>query len=157
MLVKFYRNRWATKIFWCWIFIYKAPFKQWTQHQHCVWEIQVLAAEYCCLHELVCGNLLHLRLHISHTVVLWKSAHGRSTLQVCQTVGLVLFQVVDFNHERVPVSCLQWFNGHKANNWAKNNVKQSHQWLCCQVMIAHNILNGTMSPWTWCSWWSMPH
>ena len=58
-------------------------------------KIQELADRCCCLHEVtvVCGNL---RLHISHAVLSRKSAHGQSTLQVCQTVGLVLFQVFDF-------------------------------------------------------------
>ena len=30
------------------------------------------------------------------------------------------------------------------------NIQQNHQWFQSRVLMAHNTLNGTMSPWAWC-------
>ena len=131
--------------------------------------------------EVVCGNLLHLRLHISHTVVHervpmvshwsddWRRALAFfgmglsmwvSTLQVCQTVGLMLFKCLILSLKECP--CHVYSDSMPTKQITGQyiyiyNVQQSHQQLWSQVMIAHNILNGSMSPWTWCSWQSIPH
>ena len=38
----------------------------------------------------------------------------------------------------------------EANNWT-NNKQRNHHWLQSWVLTACNNLNGTMSPWAWCS------
>ena len=40
-----------------------------------------------------------------------------------------LLSFAAFNHERVPMSCLQRLNALKAHNWTNNNVRQNHQQL----------------------------
>ena len=60
-----------------------------------------------------------------HTIVSQKSAHRRSTLQVCQRGVWALFRLFVFNHWRAPTSCLQWLDLPKANNWTNNNVQQN--------------------------------
>ena len=48
-----------------------------------------------------------------YTIVLWKSANGRSNLQVWQRWGRRSFNCF----ARVPMSCLQQLDVLKANNW----------------------------------------
>ena len=45
----------------------------------------------------------------------------------------------------------------KANNWTNNNIQQSCHWLQSQFLTTHNILNGIMPLWAWCSSLSVPH
>ena len=144
------------KIFWCWIFKYKVPLKQWMNNINtvcdsgtCSW---VLLLSWSSLQKFVTLEATYYSY-----CILTKECSWASTLQVSQRMGKVLLQVFHFNHEWVLVSCLQWLNALKANNWTKKFVQRSHKWLWSQVLMAHNILNGTMSPWTWCSWWSMLH
>ena len=47
-----------------------------------------------------------------------------------------------FNH----MSFLQQLDAIEANNWTYINIRQSHQHLRSQVLMAHSTLNGTMSP-----------
>ena len=53
------------------------------------------------------------------TVVARKSAHGRSTLQVCQKGVGTLSSVSAFKHKRVPTLCL---HALEANNRTNKNV-----------------------------------
>ena len=63
-----------------------------------------------------------------------------------------------FNHERMPMLCLQQLNALKANNWTNNNVQWSHQWLHAKSSPdGTQTLNATMSPWAWYSLWYTPH
>ena len=56
-----------------------------------------------------------------------------------------LLSVSTFNHERVPMSCLQRLDAHEANNWTNNNsVQRSHQRLLTQSLMVHNTLNSTI-------------
>ena len=56
-----------------------------------------------------------------------------------------LLSVFTFNHERVPMSCLQRLDALEANNWTNNNsVQRSHQRLQTQSLTAHNTLNSTI-------------
>ena len=68
-----------------------------------------------------------------------------------------LLSVSTFNHKRAPMSCLQRLNVLKANNWTNNNIQRNHQQPQSQVLTAHNTLNGTMSPWAWCTLRRTPH
>ena len=70
---------------------------------------------------------------------------GTKLLTSLPKMGQALFQVF---WERVPLSYLQWL---EANNWKNSKVQQNHQQLQSRVLTAHNTLNGTMSPWTWCN------
>ena len=49
------------------------------------------------------------------------------------------------------MSCSQQLDALKANNWMNNSVQWNQERLQSQVLMAHNILNSTMSPWAWCS------
>ena len=42
-----------------------------------------------------------------------------------------------FNHERVPMSCLQQQDTLQANNWTNSNIQQSNQRLWSQFLTAH--------------------
>ena len=55
------------------------------------------------------GMVSTYMLSIVYTVISLKRSHRQSTLQVCQRMGWVLFQVhVSIcNHERAPMSCFQ--------------------------------------------------
>ena len=55
-----------------------------------------------------------------------------------------------FNHNWVPMSCLQPLNNTN-KGWTNNNIQWIHQQLWSQFLVPHNTLNGTMSPWAWCS------
>ena len=87
------------------------------------------------------------------TFVSRKSAHRRSTLQVCQRGGWVLFQV--FPHltmkERPCHVYSDSLNALEENNWTKNNIQWNYQWLWSWVLMAYNTLNGAVSLWTWFS------
>ena len=37
------------------------------------------------------------------------------------------------------------------NNWKNNNVQQNHQKVRSRILMGHNTLNSTMSPWAWCT------
>ena len=50
--------------------------------------------------------------------------------------------VSEFNHERVPMSCLQWLDALKVNIWTSNNVQRSHQQLWSQLLTTHNTLDS---------------
>ena len=102
----------------------------------------------------------------AYTVVSWKRALGRSTLQVCQRRGVgALSTVSAFRHERAPTSCLQRLEAPEANNWTQNNVQRNHQRLRSRVLTAHNTPNCTMWRWAYCSsrlvsrlpWGCSPH
>ena len=71
-------------------------------------------------------HVLQYRVHVTTTIVTLKSAHGRSTLQVCQRGGWVFFSlsVFEFSHKRVSMSCLRAL---EANNWTNNSVQWNHQ------------------------------
>ena len=63
-----------------------------------------------------------------YCIVSWMIAHGQSTLTSLPNRGLgTLSSVYPFNHERAPISHLQWLNALKANNWTNNNVWWNHQ------------------------------
>ena len=71
---------------------------------------------------------------------MWKSAHGQSTLKVCQRGGVCSFECC---HKRAPMSCLQQLNALEVINWTNNDVQWSHQWLQSQ----HTTLETGLSPW----------
>ena len=54
------------------------------------------------------------------------------------------------NHERAPMLCLWQLDALEANNWTNNKVKQKHYQLLSWVLMAHNTVNSTMSPWARC-------
>ena len=58
--------------------------------------------------------------------------------------------VCAFNHNWVPMSCLQPLNNTN-KGWTNNNIQWIHQQLWSQFLVPHNTLNSTMSPWAWCS------
>ena len=81
---------------------------------------------------------------------------GAPYRSVKEGAGTLLI-VSTFNHERAPMLCLQRLNALKANNWTNNYIQRNHQWLQSWVLTAHNTLNGTISPWAWCSSRCTPH
>ena len=87
-------------------------------------------------------SCLAIHVHVATTVVSRKSAHGRSTLQVCQRGGWALFWV--FLHLAIKECPCHVYMPSK---WTNNNVQLNHQQLQSQVRTAHNTLNGTMSLW----------
>ena len=95
--------------------------------------------------------VLHVHTY-TYTIVSWMSARGWSSFQVCQRGGWELFWV--FPHltmKERPCHVLQRLNTLEANNWTNKYLQQNHQRLQSQVLTPYNTLNGTMSPWTWCS------
>ena len=52
-----------------------------------------------------------------------------------------LLSVSAIIHEKVSMSCLQWFNVLEANSWTKTNTKQNHKRTRSRVLTAQNTLN----------------
>ena len=44
---------------------------------------------------------------------------------------------------------IQRLNDLEASNWTNNNIQWNHQQFESRVLMAHNTLNGIMSPWAW--------
>ena len=87
--------------------MHKTPFKQWMHNTNPVCEIQVLAAECCCCHEVVCKKFVTFQA--SYLLVirsLAKVTMSGAPYKSAKEWGRC-FSSVYFNHEGVPVSCLQ--------------------------------------------------
>ena len=62
---------------------------------------------------------------------------GRAAYKSAKEGVGALSSVSGLNHERAPMSSLQWLDVLKGNNWTNNNVQLSRQQLQSEVLMAH--------------------
>ena len=87
----------------------------------------------------------------SYTTVSERAPMCRAPFRSAKDGGGHFLSVSAFYHEKAPWLCLQRLDALKAHNWTNNKMKQNHQWFHSWVLTVHSTLNGTMSPWAWCS------
>ena len=78
------------------------------------------------------------------TILLQKSVHGQSTLQVCQRGNGRSFKCFHMHIATKECPCHVSSNSTPSNTNSK--VQQSRWWLQSQVLMAHNTLNDNISP-----------